>query len=262
MTPDRWLRRFHGRQPGAPRLVCLPHAGGAASAYFALSATLSPDVELVAVQYPGRQDRRREPFVTDIHAMAACVVEALLALDDLRAAPLALFGHSMGASVAFEAARLLEHRQRIPVTALFVSARRAPSPVRSERVLTDTEIVNDLRRLGGTDTTFLDDPVLFEAIMPAIRNDYAAVMRYVFEPGPPLTCPIIAIVGDIDPYLDVGSVAGWAAVTAWPFDVHVVHGGHFHLPTSLAAVARLVRDAVRCRRVVGSRAADDGPDAH
>src|SRR4051794_9909349 len=124
---ELWLRRFHPAPQAAARLVCLPHAGGSASYYHPLSAALSPAVEAVAVQYPGRQDRRSEPLVDDLLVLADRLADALA--DE--PGPLALFGHSMGAVLAFEVARRLEREGR-EIAALFVSGRRAPTAHRDE----------------------------------------------------------------------------------------------------------------------------------
>src|SRR5688572_26153562 len=96
-TDDRWIRRFHPSPEAAARLVCFPHAGGAASFYFPMSEALSPAVEVLAVQYPGRQDRLAEAPLADINALADHITSGLSHLDDR---PLALFGHSMGSLVA------------------------------------------------------------------------------------------------------------------------------------------------------------------
>ncbi|PRC54601.1 thioesterase, partial [Mycobacterium sp. ITM-2017-0098] len=64
--PSRWIRKFHAAPTARTRLICLPNAGGSASYYFPLSAALSPEFDVYAVQYPGRQDRYKEPFVGTI----------------------------------------------------------------------------------------------------------------------------------------------------------------------------------------------------
>src|SRR3954469_23442086 len=75
----------------------------------------------------------------------------LLAEDDDR--PLALFGHSMGALVAYEVARRGEAAGTKPV-GLFASGRRAPSRIRDEFVhqRDDQGIIAELRRLNGTES--------------------------------------------------------------------------------------------------------------
>src|ERR1051326_3612207 len=150
----QWLRRFHPAEDAAVRLVCLPHAGGAASFYFPVSQRLSGPFDVVAVQYPGRQDRRREPCIDDLRVLADAIAEAVRPLTDR---PVALFGHSMGATLAFEVAH------RLGVAHLFASGRRAPSRPREERThqLGDAGLLADVRRLAGTDAQVLaDDEIL------------------------------------------------------------------------------------------------------
>lgn len=153
-----WIRRFHHAAPDAPRLLCLPHAGGSAGFFTGLSAALSPAVDVVAVQYPGRQDRRREPAVTSLPLLADQVFQALAPFGDR---PLALFGHSMGATLAFEVAARLESHGRA-VTRLVASGRRAPSRHRDENVhrRDDEGVVQELRRLGGSEPWFSRRPLL------------------------------------------------------------------------------------------------------
>uniref|UniRef100_UPI0034DE7E71 thioesterase II family protein n=1 Tax=Streptomyces flavofungini TaxID=68200 RepID=UPI0034DE7E71 len=106
-TGALWLRRYHPADTDAVRLVCFPHAGGSASFYHPLSARFTPRAEVISLQYPGRQDRRKEPCVTDLGTLADLITEQLLALDER---PTVFFGHSMGAALAFETAWRLEQK--------------------------------------------------------------------------------------------------------------------------------------------------------
>lgn len=104
-TAQDWIRRFHP-DPDAPhRLVCFPHAGGSAKYFVPVARSLSPLCDVLAIQYPGRQDRRGESNIDNLEHLAAIIVDVLLPLADR---PLTFFGHSMGATIAFEAARRLE----------------------------------------------------------------------------------------------------------------------------------------------------------
>ncbi|MFF5309176.1 thioesterase II family protein [Streptomyces massasporeus] len=241
----QWFRRFADPEPDALRLICFPHAGGAASAYQPLSRRLRPHAEVRAVQYPGRQDRRLETPVADIGELAEVVARKLQ--DDETAAPFAFFGHSMGALVAYETARILEERGAPSPRRLFLSARGAPGPRRSPHdVLPDDDaILTAVRRLGGTGVTLLDDPELVAMVLPALRADYAALAAYSWTPGEPLRTPVTVLCGDADPVVSVQEAAGWRAFTRAETEVRVFPGGHFYVDQRLDDVAEVVLRGVR-----------------
>ncbi|MFE3643182.1 thioesterase II family protein [Streptomyces sp. NPDC059169] len=222
-----WCRRFHPAPDAGRRLVCFPHAGGSASFYHPVSAALSPGVDVLAVQYPGRQDRRQEPAVDDIGLLADLIAEALEAWTDR---PLTFFGHSMGAVVAFEVARRLERDGDGPVR-LFASGRRAPSAYRDEQVhrRDDDGIVAELRALSGTDSRVLDDEEMLRMVLPALRSDYKAVETYRCEPGAVVRCPVTVLVGDDDSKTSLGEARSWDSHTTGTCDLQVFPGGHFYL---------------------------------
>ncbi|WP_181777621.1 thioesterase II family protein [Amycolatopsis pittospori] len=240
-APRGWTRRFHPAPAAGTRLVVFPHAGGSASAYHSLSAALSPAVDVHTVQYPGRQDRLAEPVIADLHVLAERLVDVVSAIEG----PFALFGHSMGAVIAFEVARRLEARDVVPA-ALFVSARSGPDVLKEEwhHLSDDAAFLAEVDRLGGTDMTVLGDPDLLELAMPALRGDYQAIETYRYRPGPGVTCPIVAFTGDADPVVNVPDVEKWREHTTGSFEMDVFDGGHFFLDKHLdAVVARILGTA-------------------
>lgn len=238
-----WLRSFHRSTPGAPRLVCLPHAGGSASFYFALSRALSPAVEVLAVQYPGRQDRYDEPLAGSIQELARGVFHALGESDGT---PPVLFGHSMGAMVGFELARLLQAAGRPPAL-FFASGRRGPSLVRTETVHQgdDATLIAEVTTLDGTDAALLEDEELLRMVLPVLRADYRAVETYRRAPGPRLSCPVVAMTGDADPRVSLDEARTWAEETEGEFELRVFPGAHFYLVAAQEAVLAEVRTALR-----------------
>lgn len=246
---DLWFRCFNPISAPVLRLVCLPHVGGSAGFFLPLSVAMRPRIEVLAVQYPGRQDRRSEAPLTDINQLADGVVAALG--DRLKdPLPLAFFGHSMGALVAFEAAQRLELYSDIGISMVVASGRRAPSISRAEHVEMPfgpeggfDSIDSLLKYLGkremskhrsAADQEVAEREVL-HSILPAMRADYLAVDSYVHSQGPALSCPITAFVGDWDPHVQLWEAQAWKEHTTGGFELHVFPGDHFYL-TSIPAI--------------------------
>ncbi|WP_017572827.1 thioesterase II family protein [Nocardiopsis halotolerans] len=239
-TSKLWLRRFHPAPDAPARLLCFPHAGGGANFYFPVSRALSPGTDVLAVQYPGRQDRMSESPLTDIHALADHVTEAVIPWTDR---PLVLFGHSMGSLVAFEVARRLQDRGVRP-RALFVSARRPPHLHRepADGDLSQDALVRAMKELNGTDSSLLDDPTILDMIMPSLRGDFQAVRDYRYRPSPRLACPLVALSGDSDPWMDAGEIHGWRDHTSAEFRSKVLPGDHFYLVQHPETVLSLITE--------------------
>ncbi|MCN9244374.1 alpha/beta fold hydrolase [Streptomyces sp. RY43-2] len=224
-----WLRRFHPSPDRTVHLVCLPHAGGSASYYFRFSAELHPSIEVLAVQYPGRQDRRNEPCVESVDELAQHVVRATEPY--WQEGRLALFGHSLGASVAYEAARILEQKHGVRLDGLYVSGRRAPSRPQDRTVhqLDDRSFLAEIQQLSGTDDGVFRDEELVRMVLPALRSDYKAAETYTYRPGLKLECPVMALTGDSDPRAPLAEVAEWRKFTRGSFCLRAYPGGHFYL---------------------------------
>jgi surfactin synthase thioesterase subunit len=239
-SKSAWIQRFHPSAKAGVRLVCFPHAGGAATWFHPVSAALSPAVEVLAVQYPGRQDRRAEPVLRSVEELARRAADAVRPWEDR---PLAFFGHSMGALVAAEAARIRAEEGAPPLTVI-VSGRRSPTSFRDEDVhrRDDAGIVAEMERLGGSDTRIFEDPEMRSLLLPVIRADYEAVETYRHRPGPPLPCPLLALLGDADPVASVEEARGWATHTSAAFELKTFPGGHFYLNDHAPAVIATIRD--------------------
>ena len=239
---NAWIRRYHPSDASAGRLVCFPHAGGSASYYHPLSERFSPAVDVIALQYPGRQDRRQEACIRNIQILADKITEQLLRLSDK---PTLFFGHSMGATLAFEVAWRLEEKGRNAPLRVIVSGRSAPGIVRSERVhqLDDAGILAEIRHLNGTESALLEDEEILRMSLPSIRGDYQAIETYSYTAGRILGCPITMFTGDSDPRTTIEEADAWRYYTKGSFRIRVFPGGHFYLSVNTASVvAEIARD--------------------
>lgn len=235
-----WVRSLTAVADPPVRVVCFPHSGGSARSFGDWAEVMPPEVELVAVQYPGRGDRFVEPPVADVPAMARGVAMELLRLPR---SDTVLFGHSLGAVVAYETALLLrdmgEEPGRLCVSACLPPGRLAN---RGLHLAPDDEFWAALCRLGGIEPAVAEDAELRELLAPVLRSDLRAHATYRPRPGTrPLSCPVSCYHGAGDPLLDQARLVGWAGVTAGAFTSTVRPGGHFHLSTE---VAELVQDVL------------------
>ncbi|MDQ1026936.1 surfactin synthase thioesterase subunit [Streptomyces umbrinus] len=251
-SADPWLTAWRpaSARPPRLRLVCFPHAGGSAQLFRGWAARLPPDIELLAVRYPGRQERLAEPCRTDMATLADEITTALLPRLD---GPLALFGHSMGSSVAYETALRLESRHGVVPRRLLVSARSAPHRARRTglHLRGDDELVAGVRQLGSLGSEAYDIPELRELLLPTLRADYRLIEDY--RPAAPpvrLRAPITAYLGRDDPGCVQADVLAWSELTAsGDFALRTYPGDHFYLaPREAELVADITKDLDVIRR--------------
>lgn len=232
--PDtRWIRALRATPSARRRLVCLPHAGGTASFFRNWADGLPPDVDLWAIQYPGRENRISEPFLSDMDTLAQHLADELSRFLDL---PTVFFGHSMGAAVGYEVLRRLTAADsHHAVRHLVVSACAAPHRVRpfagqeGAHALDDDQLVAVLKQLGTVGADLLDDPDMRPVLLPAIRNDYALVQSYTGCPGPALRTDVTALSGRQDESVGADDLRAWAEATQGAFALRSFPGGHFYL---------------------------------
>jgi surfactin synthase thioesterase subunit len=228
------------RQPAAQvSLVAFAHAGGGPLTFQPWAAELAPDVELWGVTLPGRARRWREPFASE---WTPLVDELAGAIARDVPAPIALFGHSLGALLAFEVARRLT-RTGMPPAHLFVSGRGAPESAPALEVPeTDDELLRHIDLLyGGVPDGVRDSPEVLEHFLPMLRADLELACAYRLRPGVRLTCPITAMTGAADVVAPPSGLEGWSGRTAGGCEVSVLPGGHFYLVDQSPAVLAEIR---------------------
>lgn len=229
-----WIVAPPREYPPAVRLFCLPYVGGAASVYQPWRGALGDDVEICAVELPGRGARMREAAFSRVEPLVDALATAVLAELDV---PYALFGHSMGSLVAFELARELRRRGAGEPCVLFVSGGPAPRLTRDRTPLHDAstaDVIARLQELGGLPDEIRDEPQLLNAFLPTIRADFAVYETYEYRADQPLHCPVVAFTGSEDVEIPHTRLAPWAEETTGRFEYHVLPGGHFFPHTAQA----------------------------
>jgi len=216
-----------------PRVTCLPWAGGSASAYRPWVAVLRNVADVLATELPGHGARLDEPCVGDAYELAARIADAVLMLPRPDT-PLVIYGHSMGALLGFEAARILTTHST-PLRGLVLSGYHAPH-WQSKRTLrsrmSDAALLETLRHMGGTAPEVLDSPDLLSIVLPILRSDYRLTEVYrptLADLAPKLSLPVDIIGGEADPDNPPDSLYAWKDVLSGPVDVSLWPGGHFFI---------------------------------
>ena len=229
------------------RLFCLPYAG-ASAALFSRWRRQLPGLELRPVELPGRGRRFAEPLQDDMPSLARQLARELRAeAQD----PYALFGHSLGALLAFEVAHALRELRCPAPQALFASGTAAPGR-RDDRELagekSDAELIDHLRRLDGTAEAVLAEPELMRLTLPLLRTDFRMCGRYRHRPRPALACPIHVLAGRGDT-ATIEQLLAWGEESGPGFTLSLFDGGHFFLFRQQAAVIGLIRDRLPAARL-------------
>ncbi|MDR6504218.1 surfactin synthase thioesterase subunit [Burkholderia ambifaria] len=221
-----WLDATPSASRATRRLFCFPYAGGSAAVFRGWSERLPAAVDVRPLHPPGRGRRFPDPLLHSIDELADEAAEAIAPLLDR---PYALFGHSMGASVAFEVAQRL--RGRPAPACLIVSGRGAPHlPPKGPPIhrLPDVGFLDEVMRMDGTPPDLVTQPDIVKIILPILRADFEAIETYRPEPHPPLDCRIVAL-GGRDEVGSVAAVASWRDYGTGEFRGELVPGDHFFL---------------------------------
>lgn len=211
------------------RLFCLPYAGGGASIFRAWSDILPQEIEVCSIQLPGRENRLMDPLFTELEPLVQTLADIVLPHLDK---PFALFGHSMGALVAFELCRTLYQKRMLSPVHLFVAGHRAPqlpNPREPTHDLPTPLLLEQLRRLNGTSKEVFQNGELMQLMLPILRADLAICETYRYVASDSLTCPLSAFGGLLDGEVGYGDLVAWQSQTSSTFTIRMFPGDHFFL---------------------------------
>lgn len=238
--PTPWVIRSETKPDAHLRLFCFPYAGGGATLFRDWHRHLPLDVEICAVQLPGRENRLSETPYTHMNLLVSALTDGLSPLLDK---PFVFFGYSMGALISFEVARYLRQHSNIAPEMLFVAAHRSPQLPHPDPVLhymSDEEFMNKLRRMKGTPREILNNSELMKLCLPTLRADFTLCGTYTYHDSSPLDCPITAFAGTRDTIAPKEVIDTWREQTSNTFSLHLIAGNHFFihsaLPTLLWAI--------------------------
>ncbi|MDN4524097.1 thioesterase II family protein [Fictibacillus fluitans] len=225
------------------KVFCFPYAGGGSSIY--RDWALGQDIELYAAQLPGRESRYKEPPISSMEDMIPKITEALLEYLDT---PFALFGHSMGAVIAYEAACELKKKYGISPVHLFVSGRAAPQVNETGPDIYDLPqktFIQRLTDLGGTPKEIIEDPIIFDFYEPMLRADFKLNATYQFTDREKLDCSISVLSGNKDKAVGTESLSSWREVTTGSATFEMFEGGHFFIRHQKRQIEKLMFRTLR-----------------
>lgn len=228
-TKSPWLAYSEPHPHAMLRVFCLPFAGGGASVYRTWMRRFPSEVDVCAVQIPGRETRLKEPPYHSVDPLAKALAAGLAPFFNL---PFVIFGHSMGALIGFELCRELRRQGRPLPLHLFASGCRAPQVPMSgtpRHSLSDDEFMEELRHLSGTPEAVLQNAELMRFLLPTLRADFAIHDTYAYTPEPPLDCSLSAFGGQQDPDVTLPDLEAWQEQTAGDFSLRMFPGNHFFL---------------------------------
>jgi medium-chain acyl-[acyl-carrier-protein] hydrolase len=245
---NNWIVRFERRIHVGTTLYCFPCAGSGASIFRDFSTVVPEHVEVVGVQYPGRETRIGEAPLRNLRAIAEGASASLL--PELRSSD-CLLGFSMGAIVAFEVARLLQRAGVGGPQLLIACACPAPQLPRRERPifnLPDQEFLEELEKLGGGSKDFFSSPELIRLMLPTIRADFEALESYRYQREAPLECSVLAVAGEEDLQVKISETEAWRMQGRKDFLYHTLKGNHFSPVRSPRELARLITRTMAFQR--------------
>ena len=237
----KWFLRSNQQKGAKLRLFCFPYAGGAASIYRSWASQIPPAIEIIPVELPGRGKRLAEPPLRHMPELVEALTPLIIPLLDME---FALFGHSMGAVIAFELARELRRRNAPQPEHLFVSGRGAPQIPDNDPAtysLPDDEFRAELLRLNGTPVEVLEHAELMNLMLPLLRADFEMVQTYEYVEDAPLPCPISVYGGLQDEDVPRELLLQWKQQTAAQFSLHMLPGDHFFLRSADRTLLGLLR---------------------
>jgi medium-chain acyl-[acyl-carrier-protein] hydrolase len=225
----QWIIEGNVNPDARVRLFCVPYAGGGASIFHRWRNGNLREAEICAVQMPGRESRISEDPLTSICRVVEELGKVITSFRDL---PFALFGHSNGALVCFELARMLRRKYQMFPVSLIVSGQNAPDcpPLRPPIAqLPEKEFLQSIKRLNGVPQDIEFNKEVLELLLPTLRADIHMSESYRYVPEEPLDCPILAIYGTEDPETSYDSMLAWQRQTQRDLRAESIVGDHFFL---------------------------------
>ena len=239
----RTAELFVSLQPNAAaskQLFCFPFAGGSTMAYRPWLKHLSRDIELIAVQLPGRGSLFGQRLFDN---MADLVAELFIQIKERIEKPFMFFGHSMGSKIAFELACTMQ-REHCPLPMhFFASGAGAPFKPRKAapiHPLPDDEFIRRVSALNGTSEKVLQNRELMQFVLPMLRADFKLAETYLSDSQAVLPITATIMGGDSDTAISREDLLAWQQVFGRVQDIKIFEGGHFFINEHIAEIVATI----------------------
>lgn len=240
MNRHPWFLESKTNPRASIRLFCFHHSGGAASIYYPWIEMLSPNIEMILIQFPGRENRFTEPLINNLQEIVAQLTEGFSFYKDK---PFFVFGHSLGALIAFEFIKSVHLCYSVNLRYMIVSAAKAPHlPFRMKHFskLDNKTLIEELKIYNGIDERILGNDELLELFLPIIKNDLSVYETYQFIKSKPLPCDILTLSGIHDQAVSKEEILEWSAYTTQKFDHLSFPGKHFFIKENQQSILTLI----------------------
>lgn len=241
MTNEQnWYIEYKKNPQAAIRLFCFHHSGGGASAFYPWIEHLSPHIEMIAIQLPGRENRFTEPMNNNLKDIVAKLSEGFRLYKDK---PFFVFGHSLGALISFEFIKSIYRLYALYPCHIVVSATKAPHlPFRMKHLsqLDDKILKEELKAYNGIDKRILNNNELLDLFLPIIRSDFSIYEGYSFLESEPIPCDILALSGTQDQTVTHEEILGWSTYTSGKFERLSFPGEHFFIKDNQKSILEII----------------------
>ncbi len=240
MSNHSWFLEYKKNPNAAIRLFCFHHSGGGASAYHPWMEHLSSNIELIAIQLPGRENRFTEPLANNLTEITNQLSEEFRFYNDK---PFFVFGHSLGGLLSFEFIKSIYQHYAVYPRHMIVSATKAPHlPFRMKHLsqLDDKTLKEELKVYNGIDERILNNDELLDLFLPIIKNDFSISESYLCTDSSPLPCDILALSGTHDQTVTEEEILGWSAYTIGKFEHLSFQGEHFFIKEHQKSILEII----------------------
>lgn len=239
---SRWFTAVKPSQPGDAALYCLAHTGGNAEDYLRWQSDLPANLVMKAVILPGTCRRYEEKYLTGINLLAENIAAAIEQESD---GAFYLFGHSMGALLAWEVA----NKVSTPPAGLLLSASLCPAEIPSPRItqmaaMDNEKFIQEMDYFSGLDASLITNPFLNDMVANRLKRDFKLIAGYRYSPAPPISTPIMVIAGKADAHIPAASLMQWQAYTRHFLGAKRVRGNHFYFNDAPEVITGAIKDMV------------------